>query len=269
MTANLTQKAESATIGAINRLYDDRMYERLIDEYYGGSGFLNFGYWDESTCNAREASERLMEKLLALMNLKPGSVLDVACGTGGTTQYLLKFYQPGNVVGINISEKQLHTCRDKLAPCAFLKMDAAHLGFAGESFDNIICVEAAFHFHTRERFLGEAYRVLKPGGVLLLTDVLISPVNLEQRPHWHEKNLVTDSQDYAAICRKAGFSRVEIVDATKECWHGGFWSVIRFAHEKFLWGIINLEELNAFLERIYRLAEDLEHYLLVAALKPA
>ena len=40
-------------------------------------------------------------------------------------------------------------------------MDATELDFRDNSFDSIICVEAAFHFDTREKFVREAYRVLK------------------------------------------------------------------------------------------------------------
>lgn len=138
MTGNRKRQPDGVeVIAAINRLYDNRMYDRLIDEYYGGSGFLNFGYWDEFTHTAQEASEELMEKLLALATSKTGNILDVACGTGATTKHLLKYYSVDKVVGINISEKQLRTCRNKLPDCALLKMDAAQLGFADESFDNV------------------------------------------------------------------------------------------------------------------------------------
>jgi ubiquinone/menaquinone biosynthesis C-methylase UbiE len=42
-------------------------------------------------------------------------------------------------------------------------MDAVEMDFADHSFEQIICVEAAFYFNTRRQFLQEAWRVLKPG----------------------------------------------------------------------------------------------------------
>ena len=51
-------------------------------------------------------------------------------------------------------------------------MSATELKFADESFDNIICVEAAFHFVTRKKFLKAAFRMLKPRGQIVLPDVL-------------------------------------------------------------------------------------------------
>jgi MPBQ/MSBQ methyltransferase len=91
-----------------------------------------------------------MEKLLAFLPKKEGTILDVACGKGATTRYLLRYFKSENVTGINISEKQLARCRENAPGCTFLLMSATELKFADESFDNISCVEAAFHFVTRE-----------------------------------------------------------------------------------------------------------------------
>ena len=44
------------------------------------------------------------------------------CGLGGTTRYLLKYYKPANVTGINIGEKQLQICR-KNAPWLYVPPD--------------------------------------------------------------------------------------------------------------------------------------------------
>jgi len=96
--------------------------------------FTNYGYWGETTRNEVEACQNLMEKLLAFLPKKD----------------LLRYFKSENVTGINISEKQLARCRENAPGCTFLLMSATELKFADESFDNISCVEAAFHFVTRE-----------------------------------------------------------------------------------------------------------------------
>jgi len=52
-------------------------------------------------------------------------------------------------------------------------MDAVKLDFESDTFNNILCMEAACCFRTRLKFFKEAYRVLMPGGSMALTDILI------------------------------------------------------------------------------------------------
>jgi MPBQ/MSBQ methyltransferase len=270
MTSNQSLEAEvsDAARGALNQLYQDRMYDPLIHEYYGDSGFLNFGYREDGrTCSAAEASIQLMDKLLDLIPQKSGKILDVACGIGATTSYLLKYFNPEDVTGIDISDKQLDTCRQKIPKSTFKKMNAVDLQFEDETFDHIICVEAAFHFYTREDFLREARRVLKPGGNLDLCDVLISDEFKQNRPHFCPQNMVADPDEYRKEYQRAEFSDIQIVDVTSQCWESIYWDVITFVHQKLLEGTITKEAIEPLLSRVYKLAADLKYYVLVAATK--
>lgn len=69
------------------------------------------------------------------------------------------------IVGINISPTQIERSILNAPDCKFLLMDAVNIEFKDNFFDNIICVESAFYFNTREKFLKEAWRVLKPGEI--------------------------------------------------------------------------------------------------------
>ena len=55
----------------------------------------------------------------------------------------------------------------------FEKMDACRMCYQPCSFDYVIGIEGPAHFNTRETFLRKAYEVLKPGGVMLLSDIII------------------------------------------------------------------------------------------------
>lgn len=257
--------ASQIDISDLGSSYDTIIFNPVIGGYMGE--FLNYGYWDENTHDQKIACENLMERLLALIPEKTGNILDVACGKGGTTRYLLKYYQPHNVMGINISERQLKAAQVNAPGCTFLLMNATYLAFPEAFFDNIICVEAAFHFDTRNMFLKEAYRVLKPGGTLVLSDILMNKTAENRRRFRTEQNYVKDPKEYDKVLRKAGFIETKVFDCTEACWVGYFWNVVKYTHSKYFSKEIDLKFLHAILDRTYSVGQDIEYYLLAAARK--
>jgi len=205
------------------RTYDKALSSRNYRQYFDDSGFYNFGLWDGAASTQREASEALIDELMSLIGRKGGRILDVACGPGASTRRLCQSYEPKNVTAINISEAQLATARERAPGCTFIKMDAAKLDFPAEAFDAIMCVEAAFHFDTRDSFMREAVRVLKPGGTLVMTDMLfrgfMKPIgNFGQVP---PANFMRGLDEYRERMQKAGFVGIDVRDATSACL-GGF-----------------------------------------------
>lgn len=226
---------QSALRNRINGNYDSTMYSALVDEYYDYSGFHNYGYWTPQTNTQKEASEYLVDLLIDSLADKRGNILDVACGMGASTKRLLLHYPSAGVVGINISDKQLATCRQRAQGCLFLNMDATRLKFPDQSFDNVLCVEAAFHFDTREKFLHEAYRVLKPGGCLALSDILVRSRQIASiMKHVPIANFLASVDDYRAVMEHVGFTNVRIVEALEPCWGGFRDHSFRFIRSKVL-----------------------------------
>jgi len=249
------------------KLYDETCYQKEALKYYENSEYWNFGYWDEYTTGPKQASENLVEKLLAFVPQKKGTILDVACGKGGTTAYLQNYYSPERIIGVNISEKQLGTAQ-RLAPrVTFALMDAVDLSFEDNSFENIICVEAALHFETREKFFREALRVLKPGGVLTLSDILISQAGIKEFITVSDENYIADPEEYQRAMERCGYKNVTILNASEQCWKRHFWSVVRFAHDKFLSGAYTLKQMTQFLAGTYHRVPYLTYYVLAAGQK--
>lgn len=108
----------------------------------------------------------------ALKWIRPGfHVLDIACGTGFGTA-LLASAANTNVVGGDISEEAIAECRSAFANQANLQfevLDATQLPYADNTFDVITSFETIEHTTRYRELLVEFKRVLKPGGVLLLS----------------------------------------------------------------------------------------------------
>ena len=194
-------------------------------------------------------------------------MLDVACGLGATTRHLARYFPAANVVGVNFSEKQLGTARQKLPEGGFARMDAVKLAFQDASFDHVVCVEAAFHFDTRESFLREAHRVLKPGGRLVLSDILVPRWIGRLRSSVTVRNMTLSPEEYRQSFAAAGFSDLEMVNAKTEC-------VTRMARHHRRWATERLAKswnVRPFLRLMMfdlALLAGTDQYLLVSARKP-
>ena len=168
--------------------YFDILLEQLD---HGRPGFreafgrhVHWGYWAKPELAGdgfkefNEAAERTCIRVCDSTHIQPGdSVLDVGCGLGGTLASLNDRYDNVALHGLNIDQRQLDYAKGYITPRAGNTLsltlgDACDMPFEDNSFDVITALECAFHFDSRERFLAEVARVLKPGGRFALCDLV-------------------------------------------------------------------------------------------------
>jgi MPBQ/MSBQ methyltransferase len=201
------------------RGYDRAIFDGEIRGLYGDSDLYNMGEWDDRARAAphgpREAARRLVERHLAVDPPRVAAdarvVLDAGCGLGGASRMMAAHYPAALVLGINISIAQvIHAARSAPTATSFAVMDAGRLAVASKSVDRIHAIEAAFSFHTRLDFFRDAQRVLRPGGKLILTDILYR----RALPLFPAQNVCVDAAEYRNNGVAAGFVVEHFEDLT-------------------------------------------------------
>ena len=137
-------------------------YDRLADRYDRGSRLVESWFF--------------AERRARLCALAYGNVLELAVGTGLN----LPYYPPDvKLTGIELSGNMLALARaraQRLGRIANLKQgNAESLDFADETFNSVVCTLSLCTIPDDRRALAEAFRVLAPGGRLLLLEHVRSP----------------------------------------------------------------------------------------------
>ena len=153
------------------------VYDSLGTEFFLAlaPGWLNLGLWEGDGSDPDEAPvavRRLVERLASELPTG-GDVLDVGNGLAEQDPLIAEVSEARSLTALNITLSQLQAGAARLAESGArpVNADATRMPLRSASFDGLISVEAAFHFPSRARFFSEAFRLLRPGGVLTMSDI--------------------------------------------------------------------------------------------------
>lgn len=133
--------------------------------------------------SARKVMARLALQVLSQVD-GSGPVLDVGCGPGLIANYLA-CHQARAIHGIDIGAVSVAAAKAAGDPThtTFLVYDGAHVPYPENTFDAVLCIEVIEHVQDDNGLISEIVRVLRPGGVLLLSTPDAAVEDLNSKEH--------------------------------------------------------------------------------------
>jgi len=248
MAAILTQR--------IQQFYDDSsdLWEQVWGEH------MHHGYYGPTGTqkkDRRQAQIDLIEELLQWAGLQSAqNILDVGCGIGGSSLYLAQKFN-ATVTGITLSPVQAARAQERAAAAQlspktqFQVADALNLPLADASFDLVWALESGEHMPDKVKFLQECYRVLQPGGTLIMvtwchrpTDGEAAPLSADEQRHLEDiyqvycLPYVISLPEYEAIARNLCFQSIRTADWSTAV--APFWDMVIDSafNPMAIWGLL-------------------------------
>jgi erythromycin 3''-O-methyltransferase len=161
----------------------------LLHQGSRSAAWGSLGLWPEagSDTGYADACAALARRTGLASGLQPGErVLSVACGSGEELLLWLREFGVAEAWGVDAAPERVALARRRLAVRAPQALGSRALlgsgtallalGLPEQGFDRVVCVDAAYHLHPRSAFLAAAWRLLRPGGRLAYTDLVVEPL---------------------------------------------------------------------------------------------
>jgi sarcosine/dimethylglycine N-methyltransferase len=209
--------------------YTERDVEDFFDQtlrnylgFWDSDGVLHTGYFSgDSDSDYRAAAERTSAVLAAAAGIDSSSyVLDVGCGCGNFLTYLAEQFGCRGE-GLDLSEERIKFAQRRLADgdrglrIGFRHGSATRLPYEPATFSHVVSQDALFLIPDKPRSHAEIHRVLKPGGILALSDFLQPTEQISERAREHVYDRVRWNGGYslAGYCAALESSGFEIIVA--------------------------------------------------------
>ncbi|MEE2710443.1 MAG: class I SAM-dependent methyltransferase [Gemmatimonadota bacterium] len=188
-------------------------------------------------------------------------LLDIGCGDGFLFTHLEGRTHGVDLYGMDLSHRRLTITKNRGFPVRVLDGNAENIPFSDDTFDIVICTEALEHLIAPPVALHEIKRILKPGGLMILTvpslhiafltlnplswiEAAVSIVLPSVLPPFHD---LYDPSDTQTVIHRA-FSYQEM----RHHLDGAFTDVFMSSMYSHVEGILQLPSNLSFLEMLWQ-----------------
>ena len=191
-------------------------HSRQADEF--ANSYANRDAYRDCFNYSRHRLDALLEAYLPKTD-RPLELLDVGCGTG---HHMRRYAERGyRVSGVDGSEEMLRHARANNPNAEIKRADVDALPFGDALFDVVMAIEVTRYIPARKRMYEELARVLKPGGVALVTASPLLSLNFFPVFNWIARRVplpgfvrIRQFFDTTASLRRdfavAGFSSIDV-----------------------------------------------------------
>lgn len=237
-------------------------YYRDTENAYKDSWDLNkslsihYGYWDDKVRSFPQSLIRMNEIMAEAVIIEKGDyVLDAGCGVGGSSIFLAKNIG-AKVMGITLSQRQVEEAQKNAVvnrvenSVQFELRNYSDTGLPDNSFDVIWGCESICYAENKEQFIQEAFRLLKPGGRLVVADGFVTAFENNENPvirKWLDGwkvNYLETPERFLELAKKTGFRDLTYKNISKATAHSSrrLYRVYFLAKMYLLWKKINFSK---------------------------
>jgi len=172
--------AEKDLVKITQEYYDSEEADNFYYHIWGGED-IHVGIYPTPETPVKEASQRTVATMITMLPhlSKDTTILDIGAGYGGAARYIAKEFGC-KVDCLNLSETENKRNRERNKQAGLSELVSVTTGnfeqlpFRDEKYDIVWSQDAILHSDRKKKVFEEAHRVLKPGGVFILTDPMQS-----------------------------------------------------------------------------------------------
>ena len=224
---------------------------------------IHYGYWDESVKSFPQSLLRMNEVMMEAAAVNSSDkVLDAGCGIGGSSIFLAEKIGC-NVTGISLSERQVNKAKELAIEkqvedqVDFKVMNFCATSFPDESFDIVWGCESICYADDKKQFIKEAYRLLRPGGRLVVADGFVTDFKNNDRSsirNWlngWQVNYLETLDEFEKFMSDAGFRNIFSRDISRFAAHSSrrLYKFYFLANLYLLWKTITFSNRSTEMQR--------------------